>query len=170
MATATQMPPADTPASEEPTGVRVSGYTVTYMEPAEGAPLALGVPVCPGPPPGPGTQPGVWMTAPAPGVGIMPGGPPPPPGAPAQLRSVDLPVGEYDGPVFLGATNGHGPIMFTCAGCGFSGLSAIRREKGFAYGMFAMMTFGIGLLMDGAKDTHHYCPRCNKHLAYAKLM
>lgn len=143
---------------------RVTGYTVTYVEPAVTAPT-VGVPVSPAV-----AGHGVWMPAPAPGVGVYPGGPPPPPGAPAQLRSVALPSGEGEGPVFLGATNGHGPMMFTCGQCGFSGLSAVRKERGFAYAMFGMMTFGIGLVLDAAKDTHHHCPRCNNHLAYAKLM
>jgi hypothetical protein len=45
-----------------------------------------------------------------------------------------------------------------------------RKEKGWAWGVGAMITFGITALLGCGHDTHHYCPRCNKHLAFAKLM
>mmetsp|Transcript_16582 Transcript_16582/g.31760 ORF Transcript_16582/g.31760 Transcript_16582/m.31760 type:complete len:165 (-) Transcript_16582:370-864(-) len=141
---------------------QTSGYTVTYLAPSEAAP-AMGVPVADG-------LAGTWMPAPAAGTGVFPGGPPPRPGGTVPLHTVTLPSADEQEAAFLGATNGHGPIMFTCARCGFSGLSQTRKVAGWAHGIFGMMTFGIGLAFDAAKDTHHFCPQCNKHLAFAKLM
>jgi hypothetical protein len=50
------------------------------------------------------------------------------------------------------------------------GLVCHRKEKGVAWGLGALMTFGISALIGAGHDTHHFCPRCNKHLAFAKLM
>jgi ribosomal protein S27AE len=74
------------------------------------------------------------------------------------------------GPVYLGATVGHGPVPLHCGQCGYRGPSTIRQTRGWAHGLWAMMTFGIGLLVPVAMDSNHFCPQCGRNVAVAKLM
>ncbi|KAK3279090.1 hypothetical protein CYMTET_13023 [Cymbomonas tetramitiformis] len=64
-----------------------------------------------------------------------------------------------DGSVYLGATRGHDPFAFTCPQCSFQGLTKIKKKAGWAYGMGAMLTFGISMVAGAFKDTYHHCPR-----------
>eukprot|EP00210_Caulerpa_lentillifera_P001276 g1232.t1 len=76
---------------------------------------------------------------------------------------------DIDEPVFLGATVGHEPIFMHCGQCHYEGLSAISRKRGWFNALLGVATFGLGLLLPGM-NTHHHCPRCHRHVAYAKPM
>lgn len=71
-------------------------------------------------------------------------------------------------PVYLG-TSLHSHMYINC-GCGYVGESNREKHGGCAYYMLAISTLGLGLLCDGAKDVHHYCPTCMRRVAYAKWM
>ena len=79
-------------------------------------------------------------------------------------------VSLLDPPVFLGATVGHSSIYFNCNYCDYVGMTNIKRIKGFTYYLFGITTLGLGLCFTLGTDTEHYCPQCDTHLAYAKLM
>lgn len=135
------------------TGTQPQGYVVATPAPAIGY-----------------SAPAIGYTAPQPGVH--------PPYAPVAHPCHDpyasgqasAPLGlPPDGSVFLGATRGHDPFSFTCPQCSFQGLTKIRKKAGWAYGMGAMLTFGISAVAGAFKDTYHHCPRCDIEVAYAKL-
>ncbi|CAL8470998.1 g10540 [Coccomyxa elongata] len=77
---------------------------------------------------------------------------------------------NQDGPTFLGATVGHDPILIHCGTCGYQGMSHVMNTRGWAHGMWGLMTLGLGLLCHVAMDTHHFCPQCKRHVADAKYM
>mmetsp|Transcript_4371 Transcript_4371/g.7439 ORF Transcript_4371/g.7439 Transcript_4371/m.7439 type:complete len:162 (+) Transcript_4371:175-660(+) len=74
---------------------------------------------------------------------------------------------DADGPLFIGSSASE-PILVTCPQCGYTGQSKTKKKAGVMYGVFAMVTFGLGAFSSVAKDTHHYCQQCDKHLAYSK--
>ncbi|KAL0017936.1 hypothetical protein WJX77_000910 [Trebouxia sp. C0004] len=63
-------------------------------------------------------------------------------------------------PVFLGATVGRYPILLHCGACNYQGMTAVRRARGWAHAMWAVMTFGLGYFVPVAMDTNHFCPQC----------
>mmetsp|Transcript_9215 Transcript_9215/g.10641 ORF Transcript_9215/g.10641 Transcript_9215/m.10641 type:complete len:117 (+) Transcript_9215:135-485(+) len=73
--------------------------------------------------------------------------------------------------VFLGATQGQEPLPCVCPDCNYQGHTVIRRLKGMTYALFFAFTFGVAGLCgaEDLKDTHHFCPSCDKHLAYSKF-
>ena len=73
-------------------------------------------------------------------------------------------------PTYLGTTMGHSRIYINCETCGYVGVANRRKHRGCAYYVFAIFTLGFGLLCDFAKDTHHYCPTCERRIAYAKYL
>lgn len=77
---------------------------------------------------------------------------------------------QQEFPVFLGARVGHSPILLHCGACNYQGMTTLRQARGWAHGMWAMMTLGLGFFVPVAMDTNHFCPQCGKHVAVAKLM
>lgn len=75
---------------------------------------------------------------------------------------------DADGPVFLGATVGHGPINLSCKRCNYRGPSLVRKKRGAANVFAGVLTLGLLYFMPGT-DTHHHCPSCDAHVAVAKL-
>lgn len=73
-------------------------------------------------------------------------------------------------PTYLGTTAGHSRIYINCDHCGYVGVANTEKRRGCAYYVFGLTTLGIGLVFDIAKDTHHFCPTCERHVGYAKFL
>lgn len=73
-------------------------------------------------------------------------------------------------PRYIGATKGHSPILMHCGACEYEGWSSTRPTRGTLHLMGGIATLGLVFLTPFLKDTGHYCPKCGRKVAAAKLM
>ncbi|CAD7701573.1 unnamed protein product [Ostreobium quekettii] len=154
-------PPVYPPAGNPQQGYPPAAHPQASFPPAGSAPA--GHPPAGYPPRGDGQ--------PVPGVPAPAGGPVTVQGESNFVFDKNAPLyypPDATEPVFLGATKGHDSINLHCGKCGYQGPSKVARKVGLANKLAALPTLGLSLLVPA--DTHHHCPNCGTHVAFAKLL